>query len=239
MHLLGVSLESWNAAAARAHISSILKGERFVQVATVNPEFLVCAAKDSAFRALLNECRTPVDGVGITLISRLLYGVKLHRITGVDLAELILEESAKKRAKVALVGGRGVAGECAKIMQKKYPNLNIVYAEDGDPNAVSEILKAAQPEVVLAAFGSPKQEYYLRHIADEIPSVRLGIGVGGTFDYWAGNAVRAPKWVRKVGLEWLMRLVMQPKRARRIFNAVVVFPWFCVCERLRPGSVIK
>jgi N-acetylglucosaminyldiphosphoundecaprenol N-acetyl-beta-D-mannosaminyltransferase len=84
----------------------------------------------------------------------------------------------------------------------------------------------------LVAFGAPKQEIWLSEKGRKITSLKLGIGVGGTFDFWAGKIKRAPILWRKIGLEWLWRLIQEPQRWRRIFNAIVVFPYRVIQEKI-------
>jgi N-acetylglucosaminyldiphosphoundecaprenol N-acetyl-beta-D-mannosaminyltransferase len=81
------------------------------------------------------------------------------------------------------------------------------------------------PEILLVGFGHPKQERWIANNLHQFPSVKIVVGVGGTFDVWAGRIFRAPKWLRALGLEWLWRLMQEPKRFRRIWNAVIVFPY--------------
>ncbi len=84
------------------------------------------------------------------------------------------------------------------------------------------------PQVLLVAFGHPRQESWIASHRNDFADLRAVVGVGGTFNFWAGRIKRAPAWMRTIGLEWLWRLSQEPKRWRRIWNAVVVFP-LCVC----------
>ncbi len=104
--------------------------------------------------------------------------------------------------------------------------------EDGTEDAASEATRERMmlfsPQVLLVAFGHPRQESWIASHRNDFADLRAVVGVGGTFNFWAGRIKRAPAWMRTIGLEWLWRLSQEPKRWRRIWNAVVVFP-LCVC----------
>jgi N-acetylglucosaminyldiphosphoundecaprenol N-acetyl-beta-D-mannosaminyltransferase len=199
-------------------------------VVTANSEILLHAKRDKAYRDILNKADLRVaDGVGLTLVARL-RGHKLHRVTGVDLAEAL----AKIATKVALIGGAGDTAERA-LKHLNVPGIALQGGQvnnDGTGDATNDenihrlILEA--PDVVLVAFGHPKQERWIANNLASLPSVRRIIGVGGTFDYWAGNVRRAPKWIRTIGLEWLFRLFVEPRRLRRMWDAVIVFPFLAL-----------
>ena len=120
----------------------------------------------------------------------------------------------------------------AAHMKAKYSDLVIAGSEDGNPKALSQKLKEAKPNVILVAFGAPTQEFWIDQFKSEIPSLKLAIGIGGTFDFWSGKATRAPKIMQSLGLEWLWRLITEPrKRAIRIWRAVVVFSVLVLKEK--------
>jgi len=232
--LLGVPVDQMNRSVLRENLRNKLLGNSFCHVATLNPEFLVEGQKNVQFRAILNETSLNIcDGIGIRILSRLLYGKKIDRIPGVELAEMICEETSKLGKSVFFLGGYGVASVAAEKMKNKFPGLKIAGTLDGDMESFDKI-KDTNPDVVLVAFGAPNQEYWLAQYGAGISSLRIGIGIGGTFDFWAGKTRRAPDWMRKFGLEWLFRLFYEPqKRGGRIFRAVMVFPWMVLREKLR------
>lgn len=149
-----------------------------------------------------------------------------HRISGVDLCEEIIKQANQSGWKIYLLGANpGVAQKTAEIWQNRYPRLQVSgtsSANPNDPNIVPSI-RATKPDILLVAYGAPKQELFIASHKKEL-NVPVMIGVGGTFDYVAGNMFRAPKMVRQVGLEWFVRLLFQPKRVGRIFNAIIKFP---------------
>lgn len=202
-------------------------------IVTANPEILLAAKRDKIYRDSLNHADLRMaDGVGLTLVARF-KGHTLHRVTGVDLAEAIV----KTAKKIALIGG---AGDTAKRALKNLGIKNGIALQGGTVNAdgtgdaqndeaLHQLILEA-PDVVLVAFGHPKQERWIAKNLPNLPSVRRIIGVGGAFDYWAGNTPRAPKWLRTIGLEWLFRLFHEPHRLKRIWNAVVVFPLLALTD---------
>ena len=175
-------------------------------------------------------------------------GVKAERITGVDFAEDIIAHAATHGEKVAIVGGLpGHAQAAAGNFAKKHPAFTI-HAEpqvafdiksDGTPVApekekeIVERLKNFSPTILLAAFGAPKQELWIARVLPKLSYVKIAMGIGGGVDYWARTASRAPKIMRNSCLEWLWRLILQPWRIRRVFNAIVIFPALILAEKLK------
>lgn len=230
--ILGIRIDQISRDGIRDVIRQKLSQNAFCHIATVNPEFLVETSRNQKFKEVLAHTDLNIcDGAGISILGKLFYGEKIDRIPGVELAELILEVAAEMKKSVFLLGGKEVGNIIEQKMCSKYKNLIIAGKTDGDENTLEEV-KKTNPDVILVAFGAPKQEYWLAEKGSQIPSLHLGIGVGGTFDFWAGKAIRAPFVLRKIGLEWLWRLITQPKRWRRILNAVVVFPWLVLKEKL-------
>ncbi len=211
-------------------------------VTTPNPEMLVLAAKDERFRQALRKADLAVpDGIGLLYVARL-KGERLpERVSGADFAYDIAAIAAERNAGLFLLGGDpGSAEKAADALRARHPGIRIVGAMRGgkvgkdaegnpltDPS-VLEAVRAAAPEVLFVAFGHGKQERWITSAAASLPSVRLAMGVGGTLDFLAGAVPRAPSWLRKAGLEWLWRLIIQPWRIGRIWTAVFVFPFLAL-----------
>lgn len=162
-----------------------------------------------------------------------------ERVTGVDLFEEICKEAEKKKFGIFLLGaGEGVAEEARKKLYKKYPHLKVTGIHAGTPKGKDEayirkIINVAKPAILFVAYGSPAQELWIDRNLHHLATVRVAIGVGGTFDFIAGIRKRAPKWMQKIGLEWLWRLILEPRRIGRIINATVRFMWLVIKEKLR------
>ncbi len=216
-----------------------------VTVVTANPEILLAARRDPAYWNVLRAADFRfVDGFGLK-IAGWLNGAKPARLTGVTLAEALVQQAAAKGTSVALIGGEeGNADKAAWKLRRSYPELR-VFAERGgvitntgeDDDAGAETrfrLTQFAPEILLVAFGHPKQERWMARYLPDLPSVHVAIGIGGTIDYWAGAKRRAPDGFRKMGLEWLWRLFQEPQRWKRIFDAVIIFPLTVLSDRLLP-----
>ncbi len=212
-----------------------LASRRPYWIVTANPEILLYARSHAAYRDAINGADARiVDGFGLQLAG-LIRGRRLRRTTGVDLAERLVDRAAERGETVAFVGGgTGIASQALERQRERHRNLK-GYAfegcsvnEAGEGDAKSEEMRhqvsIIGPDTLLVAFGHPKQEMWIARYLHEFPSVRVIMGVGGTFDYWAGTVPRAPRWTRALGLEWLYRLVREPRRIKRIWNAVIVFP---------------
>jgi N-acetylglucosaminyldiphosphoundecaprenol N-acetyl-beta-D-mannosaminyltransferase len=235
--ILGVAVDDLTEDEALARVADFIAAGGPHHVVTVNPEFVMEARRNPAFRATLAaaDLATP-DGVGLLLVARW-RGMPLRgRVTGVELTSRIAAEGARRGWSLFLLGAApGVAERAAAILQARYAGLRIAGCYAGSPRPADEpgiraLILQAQPDVLLVAYGHPAQDLW---IARNQPHIRVpvAIGVGGVFDYLAGVAPRAPGWMRRLGLEWLYRLARQPRRWRRILTAVPLFLWAALRER--------
>jgi N-acetylglucosaminyldiphosphoundecaprenol N-acetyl-beta-D-mannosaminyltransferase len=192
-----------------------------------NPELVMAALENPvAAEALHNADLTYPDGVGAVWAARRRLALDPatdpgpRRVAGIDLAQRVLELAAGAGTPVYLLGaGPGVAEEAAGRQRAWLPGLQIAGWRDGyfspaDEEAVVGVVRASGAAILLVAMGAPKQEMLLHRHRDEWGAA-VALGVGGSFDVWAGRAVRAPEWVRRAGVEWLYRLAREPKRVRR------------------------
>lgn len=157
-----------------------------------------------------------------------------EKISGIDLIYLMLADHHMEGKRVYLLGGgSGIAAEAGRRLQSDYPLVRIVGAEEGffghmAPEENMRLLRridSTRPDVILVALGAPKQEKWIAANLERLPSVRLAMGVGGSFDVIAGKIRRAPVFMQTRGLEWLWRLSIQPWRLKRIWNASLRFSW--------------
>lgn len=234
--ILGVKVDQISLADATKKIGEYLTESGQNLVATVNPEFILAAQKNEAFRSCLSQASlATADGFGLVLASKLLCHQTLSRVTGVDLSRELLN-GACPDAKIYLLGGsEGVAQD----VRTKYLFRGIVGAESGgrlladkweleNNESVIKRINDSGANIVLAAFGQVKQEMWLQNNFEKMPNVKVGIGIGGTLDYLSGKIKRAPAWLRAIGLEWLYRLLTEPKRIGRIWNATAVFGYLVI-----------
>jgi N-acetylglucosaminyldiphosphoundecaprenol N-acetyl-beta-D-mannosaminyltransferase len=205
-------------------IEALIKNGQPHQVTTVNPEFIMRARTDHAFRRVINHSDLAVpDGVGLVIMGKLTRRPFRQRVAGVDLTYAIAKLAAQQGWSIFLldlVGGRGGGIEAAKRLQETYPELKIAGAYAGsadqqDNETICNIIKKANPTILLVAFGAPAQDLWISRNQTQL-NIPLAIGVGGTLDFIAGIAKRAPKWMQTIGIEWFWRLVQEPWRWRRM-----------------------
>lgn len=203
-----------------AYIAEFRRDGRLRQVATVNADFVIRSFNDPELLDILqNSDMLTADGMPLVWGARLL-GVEMGgRVTGADMVPALAERAAKEGWSLYLLGARpGVAVRAGEILQQRYPGLRIVghYSPpvssifEMDP-VVLEHINAAKADILLVAFGNPKQEKWINMHRHEL-RCGVAIGVGGTFDFVAGQVKRAPAWMQRAGLEWLYRLVQEPRR---------------------------
>lgn len=234
--ILGVGVDDVTEDEAIAVIAGFVEAGGAHHVVTVNPEFVMEAQGNSAFRRVLAaaDLATP-DGAGVLLAARWRGTPLRGRVTGVELVGRIAAAAAERGWSLFLLGaGPGVAERAAAALERAHPGLRIAGCFAGSPRPEDEamtraVVAKARPEVLLVAYGHPKQDLW---IARNQPLLRVpvAVGVGGVFDYLAEVVPRAPHWMRRLGLEWLYRLVRQPRRWRRILTAVPLFLWAVLRE---------
>lgn len=191
-------------------------------VATVNPEFVMHARRDPEFAQILESAELAViDGSGVLWAARR-QGCELgEKVAGVDLVLRLARLCATRGWRPFLLGAQaGVAEAAAGRLAERFPGFQAAgaYAGEagpaGDAEAVRRI-QAARPDLLLVAYGHSRQERWIARNREQLP-VPVAIGVGGAFDFASGRLRRAPAWMRRLHLEWLFRLMLQPWRARRM-----------------------
>ena len=204
------------------------------QIVTINPEMISAAQKNSDFAEIINSAELVVaDGIGVEIGLKIL-GYKVKRIAGIDLGKALIEKFTASGKSVAMIGAKpGVVDSAIENLSKEYQNLNVVYSHDGyfdnDEDIIESVI-SANPDLILVALGSPKQEFFIHNLKEKLPNSTL-IGLGGSFDVWAGVVERAPIIYQKLGLEWLYRTLKEPKRFKRIFPTLPLFVLKVLKER--------
>jgi len=243
MYLLDVRVDNVTLEEAKSKVLEFLKAGQH-KIFTPNPEIIVKARQDKYFMNVLNESDLNLcDGKGIELAT------KIKRIPGADFILEIckIAETAGKSVYLLGTGRDRVVKKAGDKLQNIFPKLIIAGSHPGpnivenfsapDINArynnnVLEEIRACSPDILFVAFGMGKQEKWISENLFRLPSVRIAMGVGGAFDFISGRIKRAPCWMRKIGLEWIYRLVQEPKRFGRIINATVVFTWLVMKSKL-------
>jgi N-acetylglucosaminyldiphosphoundecaprenol N-acetyl-beta-D-mannosaminyltransferase len=245
MNVLGVRVDTMNSTEARDKMRVFLTSGQH-KIFTPNPEMLVKARQDKYFREVLNDGDLNLcDGFGLSVFA------KTERLPGVDFMFEICRLAAGEGRGVYLLGSGSdeVARRTSDELRKKFSALKIAgfgkgpdihESKEGDykllidevnNQTVVEKINAANPEILFVAFGMGKQEKWIHENMSKLPSVKIAMGVGGSFDYIAGIVPRAPLFLRKIGLEWLYRLIRQPNRLRRIWNATAVFTYHALKDK--------
>lgn len=205
------------------------------QIVTINPEMISAARSNPDFaNIIMNADLIVPDGIGVELGLRI-FGHKVRRIAGIELGKALIVKYSKENKRIAFVGAKpGVVDKAIENLKNEIPELNVVYSHDGyfkDDKEILENITSANPDLVLVALGSPKQEFFINELKKNLPNATM-IGLGGSFDVWAGVVDRAPVIYQKLGLEWLYRTIKEPKRFKRIFPTLPLFVLKVFKERL-------
>ena len=236
--ILGCRLDAIDSDAATETILTFARERRGAQIVTLGTEMVVYAQRDPKYRDVVNASALSIcDTIGLLAVARS-RGADLHdRVTGVELVERLCARASKEGLSVFLFGGGpGVAETAAQILQQRHPGLQIAgtrngfFAPDESPQ-IAEQIRQTGAQLLFAGLGFPKQEFWLHDYLAQT-GCGAGIGVGGSFDVISGKVERAPERWRKIGLEWLYRLLKEPHRWRR----QLALPQFVVLvagERLR------
>ncbi|ELS01065.1 exopolysaccharide biosynthesis protein, WecB/TagA/CpsF family [Xenococcus sp. PCC 7305] len=199
-----------------------LKQQIGTHVVTINAEMTMLAEADSNLASIIRQANLVVpDGAGVVLYLRL-HGIKQNRCPGIELAESLLNRLEKNSNPelICFYGGKpGVAELAAETWQQKIPRLSIMqqhgYLSGEQEQQWLKSLQAAQPPLIFVGLGVPRQELWIQKYRHLCPN-SIWIGVGGSFDIWAGNKTRAPLWLRNNNLEWSYRLYQEPWRWKRM-----------------------
>jgi len=239
--ILGCRVDTLTASDAVRRIGDLAQGETPALVVTLGTEMIVRAQHDARFREVLSRSALSLcDTIGVMFAARL-YGIKnIERCAGIDLIDPLCETFAREGRAIFLLGGKGKTGErAATVLRARHPGLIVAgthdgYFPDSDGAAVAATIASSGAQVLFAGLGSPRQEIW---ITDYLKETRcaVGIGIGGSFDIIAGNIARAPSLWRRLNLEWLYRLIREPRRWRRQL-ALPHFVWLALRERTRPSA---
>lgn len=233
MTIFGVRIDNNSQEEIVARVCAFLSSDTYNHIATLNPEILLKARKDNKYKKILNATQLNIsDGIGIKFA---LWYKGRHlkcRFTGVDLMYEVLDHLNARGGSVFLAVHKDGLSNCKEVgdaITKLYPKIE-VSGKDIDSDHILDNIENVCSDVVLCNFGAPEQERYLREIR-EVTCAKIGMGIGGSFEYLTNKIPRAPRFVRTVGLEWLYRLYQQPRRWKRICKAVIIFPVFILLNK--------
>lgn len=236
INVMGLEFDNVTMDEAISRAETLLCGEKAAYVVTPNAEIGYEALHNSALRELICGADLVLpDGAGVVLASKLLKTPLKQKVAGVDFADRLLAHAAQTAARVYLLGSKpGVGQMAAEKMLHKYPDLQICGIADGyftDECAVIEAINASGADILFVCLGAPKQEYFMARHQKEL-RCKLMLGLGGTLDSIAGTVKRAPKWMIRLNLEWLYRLIKEPKRFVRMLR-LPKYLWAVIMKRIR------
>lgn len=205
------------------HIDENLVQNVSTHIIALNPDSFLVSQRDAEFKRILSSAEFVIcDGVGIMIASRLFSERRIeHRLVGLELMLRLCALSASEGYGIFLFGGTGGAAECcARALQVRFPSLRVLgfyeppFVEDErflDNSKIVEKINNLKPDIVFVSLGAPKQEKWIEHHRRELTAAIL-MGVGASFNFIGGKIPRAPVWMQRIGLEWLFRLLVEPRR---------------------------
>ncbi len=230
-NILGVKVACFDWNSAFTFFENRINEGRFMKQGWLNANNSNIADTDPAYRAALEDFLILPDGVGVDIASKVAYGSKFPaNLNGTDFIPGLLQHM-KRPLKIALLGGGpGVAADAAQLFMQQIPRHDYRVISDGffkpaDLDGILGQLKDFHPDILLVAMGVPRQELFIdKHITAEHCTVASA--VGALFDLHTGRVQRAPQWVRKIQMEWVHRLLQEPRRlAKRYLIGNPVFLW--------------
>lgn len=255
--VLGVPIDSLTMAEAIDRLDSFVEIGRQTgkshQVATVNADFAVKSLDDPELRMLLREAdMATADGMPLVWGARLL-GINIpERVAGADMVPALAQRAAEKGYSIYFFGAQdGIAEKAAQNLKGKYPNLLIAGVASPPFGSILEMdssyieeIKRSKADIVLVALGNPKQEKWIGMYGRDI-GAPVAIGIGGTLDFIAGQTQRAPEWMQKTGLEWIYRLLQEPKRLWKRyvhdmvgFSSFFIRQWWLMRQNEAPSPIL-
>lgn len=221
INILGVAFDALTLGEAEERADALLCSGAGGYIVTANPEIVLRCREDAAYAAAVNGAELVLaDGVGDLCAARILGTPLPGRVAGADLVPRLLARLAERGGSVFLYGARpGVAERAGESLQSACPGLRIAGTENGyisDETALLEALEREKPDLLLLGLGAPRQELWMAKNRQRTPAVM--IGVGGLLDVFAGDIPRAPETWQRLGLEWLYRLLREPRRFKRVIR---------------------
>ena len=221
INILGVAFDALTLGEAEERADALLCSGAGGYIVTANPEIVLRCREDAAYAAAVNGAKLVLaDGVGDLCAARILGTPLPGRVAGADLVPRLLARLAERGGSVFRYGARpGAAERAGESLQSACPGLRIAGTENGyisDETALLEALEREKPDLLLLGLGAPRQELWMARNRQKINAVM--IGVGGLLDVFAGDIPRAPEAWQRLGLEWLYRLLREPRRFKRVIR---------------------
>jgi N-acetylglucosaminyldiphosphoundecaprenol N-acetyl-beta-D-mannosaminyltransferase len=237
VQLFGLRMDNLSLEETVSRVNGFIERGGVHQHVVVNVDKIVKADRDPRIRDVVNGCDiVNVDGQPVVWASRLLGKPIKERVTGIDLMIRLFAEAHRRGYRLYFLGARGeVVQRVVDEVRAQFPGAEIAGWRDGyfrpdEEEAVADDIARARPDILFVAITSPKKELFLARWKDRIKAPFV-MGVGGSFDVFAGLVDRAPRWMQRAGLEWLFRLAQEPRRMwRRYLVEDMRFLWLVVRE---------
>ena len=236
IEIMGVPFDNITMEEAMQAAQRLLEKPGTAYAVTPNAEIVYETLHDDALREIV--CKADLilpDGAGVVLASKMLGTPLKEKVAGIDFIEHLMKTLEHTDRSFYFLGSKpGVAEAAADKLHEKYPELTICGMADGyfkEDGPVIAAINEKKPDVLLVCLGSPKQEQFMWNHREEL-DVGLMVGLGGSLDGFAGNVKRAPKWMIRCNLEWLYRLIQEPKRIGRMMR-LPKFLWRVALRRMK------
>lgn len=224
VEIVGVNIDNITFIEASIKLEEFLNEKDIKMIFTPNSEILVDAVNDPYFTEILNSGDLVIpDGIGVVMASKF-YGKPIEeRVTGYDITCKLIELACYNDKSIYILGGKeGVAEEAAENIRQKYKNIKILgihngYFDKEEEKIIINSILELKPDIIFVALGAPKQEKWIYENRHKLQG-KIAMGVGGSIDVLAGRVKRAPSFYQKAGLEWLYRLIKEPKRIKRVLK---------------------
>jgi N-acetylglucosaminyldiphosphoundecaprenol N-acetyl-beta-D-mannosaminyltransferase len=234
--ILGIKVDCVGMADTIARVDEFIAETKPRIVITPNVDHLIKARKDKEFKKIYDNADLSVpDGVPLLWAAKFLGTPLVERVNGTDLFETLCAHAARRGYRVFFLGAApGIAAQAAQRLKKQNPSLQVVgtysppfdfFNSFSENQAIEGMIREARPDILFVGLGAPKQEKWIYRHKHKL-QVPVSIGIGASFEYVAGVTARAPRWMQRVGLEWLYRILENPSRywRRYIMEDVVFFP---------------
>lgn len=220
-------------------IKNDLKNDKKRFIVTVNPETLMMSKKDEEVRRLFTNRAVSLvpDGIIVVKTSKWLKMPVKERITGIELMQELLNIANVNSYSMYLFGAKkDILSTLVKRIKEEYPHINLLGATDGyvkNKDAIMKKIIKLKPDICLVALGIPEQEKLILKYYDKAEK-GIFMGVGGSFDVLSGCKKRAPRIFIKLNLEWLYRIIKEPKRLKRFYQYNLKYLFYVIKEIIFP-----
>jgi len=218
INILGFEISKITTKEVLCEIEKFIQDRKPHTIVLLNPYLILEARKYPEYTEYIkNVDLVTADGFGLLFAARLLGDYFPERVTGTDLMPLLGKLCQEKKYKLFFIGGElGIDERAKKEYERQFPGINIVGTKNGyfsikeEPEIVAEI-KSKKPDILVVCMGAYKQEMFIKRHLKEL-NIPVCFGNGAAFDFIAGKVKRAPRWMQNAGLEWVFRLIQEPKR---------------------------